>query len=194
MLKFRSMCVNADRTGVNSTSGDDARITPMGRFIRATKLDELIQLWNVLVGDMSLVGPRSQILAEAEKYTEAEKTMLSVRPGVTDLASIVFADEGEILRGSTEPDRVYDQMIRPWKSRLALLYVANHSFFVDLEIVALTLLGLFFHRLALRGVGRILRKWKADPLVIRMALRRGPLQPYPPPGTPITCRNSAFIW
>jgi lipopolysaccharide/colanic/teichoic acid biosynthesis glycosyltransferase len=150
--------------------------------VRAYKIDELVQLWNVLVGDMSLVGPRPQVLADAARYTEAEKYMLTVRPGITDLASIVFADEGEILRGSSDPDLLYDRIIRPWKSRLALLYVAKNSLAVDLHIVLLTVLGLFSRSVALRGVTRILSNWGAEPIVIRMASRREQLLPYPPPG------------
>lgn len=182
MLKLRSMCAQADRTGVNSTSEDDPRITAIGRVIRAYKLDELAQLWNVLIGDMSLVGPRPQVFADAERYTDVEKRMLTVRPGITDLSSIVFADEGEILRGRPDPDAAYDRTIRPWKSRLALLYVEKRSLAADVEIILLTLLGLFSRSLALHGVERILRRWSAPPLLIRMASRREPLLAYPPPG------------
>jgi len=123
MVKFRSMVVNADRIGGSSTAATDRRITPVGQFVRSYKLDELIQLWNVLKGEMSLVGPRPQVLSDAALYTSAEKRMLSVPPGVTDPASIVFSDEGEILKGSTNPDLRYSQIIRPWKSRLALAYI-----------------------------------------------------------------------
>ena len=100
MVKFRTMVVNADKIGGISTAGNDRRITRVGRFVRAYKLDELIQLWNVVKGDMSLVGPRPQVQADARLYTEAEKRMLTVRPGITDPASIVFSDEGDILQGS----------------------------------------------------------------------------------------------
>nr|MDP9178948.1 sugar transferase [Gemmatimonadota bacterium] len=123
MVKFRSMVIRADSSGVDSTAGDDARITRLGAFIRRFKLDELPQLWNVLRGDMSLVGPRPNVERETRLYTAEEKRLLSVRPGITDLASIVFADEGEILRGSDDPDLRYNQIIRPWKSRLGLVYV-----------------------------------------------------------------------
>src|SRR5207253_9003792 len=87
MVKFRSMVVNADSIGGSSTAATDRRITPVGRFVRAYKLDELIQLWNVLKGDMSFVGPRPQVLMDVGLYTEAEKRMLRVRPGITDPAS-----------------------------------------------------------------------------------------------------------
>ncbi|MEO8577078.1 MAG: sugar transferase, partial [Gemmatimonadales bacterium] len=123
MVKFRSMVVKADKSGVDSTAGDDPRITSLGRFIRRFKLDEIPQLWNVLRGSMSLVGPRPNVERETVLYTPDEKRLLSVRPGITDLASIVFADEGEILQGSDDPDLKYNQVIRPWKSRLGLLYI-----------------------------------------------------------------------
>ncbi len=124
--------------GVNSTASGDVRITRVGRFLRALKLDELPQLWNVVTGDMSLVGPRPQVPEEASLYTADERRMLNVRPGITDLASIVFSDEGEILAGSADPDLLYNQIIRPWKSRLALLYVDRGSWTSDLRILLWT--------------------------------------------------------
>jgi lipopolysaccharide/colanic/teichoic acid biosynthesis glycosyltransferase len=182
MVKFRSMIVNADKTGVSSTSADDRRITPVGRFVRAYKIDELIQLWNVLKGDMSLVGPRPQVLTDASMYTEREKRMLSVRPGITDPASIVFADEGDILHGSADADLLYNQIIRPWKSRLALLYIDKRSFLIDVWLILLTAAALVSRKRALKGVQRLLQCWGADPLLLHMARREAPLLPYPPPG------------
>ena len=125
MVKLRSMVVDADKTGVDSTSGNDMRITPIGHKIRRYKLDELVQLWNVLIGDMSLVGPRPNVKTETDLYTDVEKKLLLVRPGITDFSSIVFSDEGEILEGRDNPDLAYNQLIRPWKSRLGLLYIKN---------------------------------------------------------------------
>lgn len=182
MVKFRSMVVNADKTGVTSTSGDDRRITPVGRFVRAYKIDELIQLWNVLKGDMSLVGPRPQVLTDASMYTEQEKRMLSVQPGITDPASIVFADEGDILHGSADPDLLYNQIIRPWKSRLALLYIDKRGFLIDVWLILLTAASIVSRRTALKAIQRLLQRWGADPLLLRMARREDPLLPYPPPG------------
>jgi len=182
MVKFRSMVVNADKTGVSSTSADDRRITPVGRFVRAYKIDELIQLWNVLKGDMSLVGPRPQVTTDASLYTEAEKRMLTVRPGITDLASIVFSDEGEILHGSENPDLLYNQIIRPWKSRLALLCIDHRAFLLDLWLIILTAVAIISRDKALVLVQNLLRKWDADPLLLRMAARAEPLLAYPPPG------------
>ena len=97
MVKLRSMTVDADKSGVNSTGNNDMRITPIGHKIRSYKLDELTQLWNVLIGDMSLVGPRPNVISDTDLYTNIEKVLLVVRPGITDFASIVFSDEGEIL-------------------------------------------------------------------------------------------------
>jgi len=104
MIKLRSMVAGADKTGVDSTSASDERITWVGHLIRKYKLDEFSQLWNVLKGDMSLVGPRPNVEREVVLYTDEERHLLDVRPGVTDLASIVFSDEGEILAGSEDPD------------------------------------------------------------------------------------------
>lgn len=188
MVKFRSMIVNADKIGGSSTAATDRRITSVGRFVRAYKLDELIQLWNVFKGDMSLVGPRPQVVADAADYTAEEERMLTVRPGVTDVASIVFSDEGEILHGNPDPDLLYQQIIRPWKSRLALLYVDNHSFWIDIRLILLTLIAIVSRPVALKGIQRILETWEADDLLRRMAAREEPLLPYPPPGAeePVT--------
>ncbi len=182
MVKFRSMVVNADKSGVNSTSATDRRITPVGRFVRAYKIDELMQLWNVLKGDMSLVGPRPQVQADADLYTAEERQLLSVRPGITDLASIVFSDEGDILKGSADPDLLYNQIIRPWKSRLALLCIARQSLRLDVHLILLTALAMISKPRALAAAGRLLEEWRADPLLARMAARREPLLAYPPPG------------
>ena len=142
MIKLRSMVVSKDKTQANSTSANDQRITSIGHFIRRFKLDEIMQMWNVFKGDMSFVGPRPQVEVDASLYTEAEYKMLTIRPGITDIASIVFSDEGDILAGSASPDLKYNQIIRPWKSRLALLYVEHQSFSLDLRLVWLTILAI----------------------------------------------------
>jgi len=182
MLKFRSMRPDAWKSGVNSTATGDARITRVGGWLRKAKLDELPQLWNVLTGEMSLVGPRPQVPADAGLYTAEEMRMLEVRPGITDPASIVFSDEGDILAGSRDPDLLYNQIIRPWKSRLALLYVDRRTVSADLRIIFLTALALFSRPRALRGVGRLLAEWKADGMLRLMAGREVPLLAYAPPG------------
>lgn len=182
MLKFRSMRSDAARTGVNSTASSDVRITTVGRFLRAGKLDELPQLWNVLIGEMSLVGPRPQVPQEVLLYTPDELRMLQVRPGITDLASIVFSDEGEILAGSADPDFLYGQIIRPWKSRLALLYVEHGSWTVDVRILAWTAAAPISRRWALDRVGKLLEAWGVGEPLLHMAGRAVPLLAYPPPG------------
>ena len=183
MVKLRSMVVGADKSGVDSTSADDRRITFVGHWIRRFKLDEVTQFWNVLKGDMSLVGPSPNVEQDVALYTEEEKGLLAIRPGITDLASIVFADEGDILEGSEDPDLLYNQIIRPWKSRLGLLYVERNSFFLDLRIIFLTALNMVSRSAALRGVGRILRNLGVDGLLLETASRKEELMPYPPPGS-----------
>jgi lipopolysaccharide/colanic/teichoic acid biosynthesis glycosyltransferase len=135
--KFRTMRVDSD-DGPTSTSEDDPRITSIGHVLRRYKLDELPQLWNVLVGDMSLVGPRPQVSWAVERYTEEEKVLLTIRPGITDPASLRFANEGEILRGHPDPDRAYLELIHPEKMRLSIAYVKHRSFFGDLKILLAT--------------------------------------------------------
>ncbi|MCE5310594.1 MAG: sugar transferase [Acidobacteriales bacterium] len=182
MVKFRSMVLNADKIGGSSTAASDRRITPVGRFVRAYKLDEFVQLWNVLKGDMSLVGPRPQVPSDTALYTESEKRMLTVRPGITDPASIVFSDEGEILRDSADPDLLYNQVVRPWKSRLSLAHIDHRSFCGDVWLIILTIVAIISKPAALYALGYMLRGWRLDPLVIRMAARQEPLLAYPPPG------------
>lgn len=182
MIKVRSMRVNADRTGVNSTSATDNRITGVGKYIRRFKIDELSQFWNVIRGDMSVVGPRPNLRkGGVDTYTDAEMGLLSVKPGITDLSSIVFSDEGDILKGAADPDALYDQIIRPWKSRLGLLYVENSSVALDLRIAWLTALALVSKPAALRGVNRILRELNADPQLAAICLRESPLPAGAPP-------------
>ncbi|MGH7546730.1 MAG: sugar transferase [Gemmatimonadales bacterium] len=142
ILKFRTMVPNADPAGASSTSQDDPRITSVGRFLRAYKLDELPQLFNVFRGDMSLVGPRPQVAWAVALYSTEERELLSVRPGMTDYASIRFSNEGEILKGSSDPDRDYLARIAPEKIRLGLLYARHHSLRADIRIILATLVSL----------------------------------------------------
>jgi lipopolysaccharide/colanic/teichoic acid biosynthesis glycosyltransferase len=137
--KFRTMCLGAESWGPSSTSADDPRLTRMGRALREWKLDELPQLFNVVGGQMSLVGPRPQVPWAVARYGAREDALLRVRPGITDYASIVFADESEILRGSKDPDRCYLEKIAPEKIRLGLEYVENRSLSLDVRIIAATL-------------------------------------------------------
>jgi lipopolysaccharide/colanic/teichoic acid biosynthesis glycosyltransferase len=183
MFKLRTMVVGAEELGGSSTAASDRRLIPLGAALRRFKLDELPQFFNVLRGEMSVVGPRPNVRkGGVDRYTSEEKRLLSVRPGVTDLASIVFADEGEILRGSPDPDALYDSVIRPWKSRLALEYVDRRSLALDLRLIALTIVGLFSRRAALRGAERILVSWKVEPALQRICSRSEALPPGAPPG------------
>ena len=140
MFKFRTMVLNADKIGASSTADDDPRITPVGRFLRRYKLDELPQLFNVLSGTMSLVGPRPQVKWAVDLYTEEQRQVLQVPPGITDYASLYFPNEGEILKGSTDPDRDYMEKIHPIKMQLCLRYVRERSLVTDLKILFLTAL------------------------------------------------------
>jgi len=139
IYKFRTMVVNAEKIGPASTSDDDPRITKIGRFLRKYKLDELPQLINVLKGEMSFVGPRPEVPSEVATYNEEERKILSVRPGITDWASLTYHNEGEILKGAEDPHQAYREKIRPGKIKLAMKYVDKQSFFIDLRIIMDTL-------------------------------------------------------
>jgi len=138
MLKFRTMVIDAEAKGPSSTSADDPRITKIGAFLRRLKIDELPQFINVFKGEMSLVGPRPQVAWAVDAYSAEERRVLDVRPGITDWASIRFRNEGEILKGSTDPDRDYMILIHPEKMRLSLQYVDRMSFGTDLGILLRT--------------------------------------------------------
>ena len=183
MLKLRSMSVNADKSGVDSTSVDDVRITPIGHKIRRYKLDEFTQLWNVLIGDMSLVGPRPNVVSDTDLYTDIEKGLLVVRPGITDFSSIVFSDEGDILEGKEDPDLSYNQLIRPWKSRLGLAYIKNQSFLLDLQIIFYTVVVIISKPKALIWVAKKLNNLDVDADTVRVSKREVNLFPFPPPGS-----------
>jgi lipopolysaccharide/colanic/teichoic acid biosynthesis glycosyltransferase len=141
IYKLRTMVLDADQIGGAETPANDPRITRAGHFLRKYKFDELSQLINVLKGEMSLVGPRPEVMEEVILYTREEQDLLLVRPGITDWASIKFRDEDEILRGSADPHRAYHELIRPEKVRLGLKYVQHHSFVTDLHILFQTFLA-----------------------------------------------------
>ena len=182
MVKLRSMVSGADKSGVVSTSDNDMRITSIGHKIRKYKFDELTQLWNVLIGDMSLVGPRPNVKDETDLYTNVEKGLLSVKPGITDFSSIVFSDEGNILKEKNNPDLAYNQLIRPWKSRLGLIYIKNQSFLLDIKLIIYTLVAIISRRRALKWVENQLILMKANTNVINISTREVKLYPFPPPG------------
>lgn len=183
MVKIRTMIKNADKSGVDTTSSDDVRITAIGKLIRKIKLDELIQLYNVLIGDMSLVGPRPQVERDVKIYTDVERDLLQIRPGITDFSSIVFSDEGEIVSGHEDPDLCYNQLIRPWKSRLGIFYINNHSLIIDIKIILLTILSIFSKNRSCKIISKILVRMGADKNVIDVVKRDKELIPIPPPGS-----------
>tara|TARA_Y100000768_G_scaffold383984_1_gene367134 strand:- start:19030 stop:19758 length:729 start_codon:yes stop_codon:yes gene_type:complete len=183
MIKIRSMVSNADSMGGSSTSKSDNRITSIGKLIRKTKLDEIVQLWSVLIGDMSLVGPRPQVVEHIKLYTNEELKLFNVKPGITDFSSIIFSDEGEILDGSDNPDLKYNQYIRPWKSRYGLFYINKNSLSVDFKIILLTIVSVFSREKSLKGTKKLLTRLGASSNLISISERTNPLKPYPPPGS-----------
>ena len=138
--KFRTMRVDAPRLGPQITIGEDARITRSGRWLRATKVDELPQLWDVLRGEMSLVGPRPEVPRYVAMYpAELREVVLSVRPGITDPASLSFRNESELLAKAADPEREYVEVVMPMKLRLAADYVRNASLGGDIRLILATL-------------------------------------------------------
>lgn len=138
--KFRSMVPHADRIGGLLTAGRDPRITPVGAFLRKTKLDELPQLWNVLVGDMSFVGPRPEVRRYVEYYRQEYEHILQVRPGITDPASLKYRHESEILGQCADPEHIYLTQILPDKIALARQYIQQQSLWYDLMLIMKTIL------------------------------------------------------
>ena len=189
MVKFRSMIVRADVSGVDSTAANDRRITIIGKVIRKAKLDEVPQLWNVFLGQMSFVGPRPNVTRETNLYTTQEQRLLSVRPGITDISSIVFADEGDILQGSADPDLLYNQIIRPWKSQLGLLYVDKNSIVLDVKLIVLTLVNAFSRQKSLEAVQKILKQLGASDKLCQVCRRDQELPAAPPPGAKNVVEN-----
>lgn len=182
MVKMRSMIFNADDNKVQSTSSDDNRITRLGKIIRKFKLDEITQLWNILLGDMSLVGPRPQVRNDVDLYSDIEMQLLSVLPGITDFSSIVFSDEGDILKGKSDPDLSYNQLIRPWKSKLGILYINNQSLLLDIRLILYTLVAIIRKEKALEFIGSELKNISNDMELIKTCQRKETLQPAIPPG------------
>ena len=138
--KFRTMVVDADRRGIPVTRDGDPRITRVGRFLRKTKLDELPQLWNVLVGEMSLVGPRPEVPRYVERYSEAQRAILSLKPGITDLATLRFRNEEDLLRGAEDTEAFYLEYCVPRKIELNLEYARQAGLWRDTMIILKTVL------------------------------------------------------
>ncbi len=141
IFKFRTMVVDADKKGLQITVGRDNRITRMGAFLRRTKLDELAQLINVFVGDMSFVGPRPEVPKYVNLYTPYQRQVLLVRPGITDYASIAYRNENDLLAGAEDPERMYIDVIMPDKIELNMKYLREISPMADLKLIFGTILA-----------------------------------------------------
>lgn len=135
IIKFRTMYKGSDKQGLLTVGKDDPRVTPEGRWLRRYKLDELPQLFNILAGEMSFVGPRPEVRKYVNLYTDEQKRALSVRPGLTDYASLRFANENEVLDGYPNPEKAYIEEILPEKLKLNLHYIDTKSFMSDLRIL-----------------------------------------------------------
>ena len=140
IYKFRTMYLGSDKKGMLSIGNQDNRITKIGYYLRKYKVDELAQLINVVFGEMSLVGPRPEVNKYVEMYSKEDRSILSVKPGITDYASIYFRDETELLKNAANPEKFYVEKILPKKLTLNKKYLAEKSFFVDLKIIFKTLL------------------------------------------------------
>lgn len=144
LLKFRTMRQGSEAKGQLTIGGRDPRVTDVGYFLRKTKLDELPQLWNVLCGHMSVVGPRPEVPRYVDLYTPEQRAVLSVRPGITGMASIDYIDENEILARASDPESAYVRDVMPAKLALDLRYVRERSFALDLRIISATIGRVFF--------------------------------------------------
>lgn len=143
LFKFRTMYKNADSKGLITVGGHDSRITPVGYFLRKYKIDELPQLFNVLSGSMSLVGPRPEVRKYVDLYNEEQKKVLSVRPGITDYASLEYINENELLGESSEPEQTYIKEVMPAKLLLNLKYINEAGLGTDLKIIFKTIGKIF---------------------------------------------------
>lgn len=144
ILKLRTMFVDEDGRGARLASYETGRITPLGAWLRRLKIDELPQMWNVLRGEMSLVGPRPELAAYVASYTPEQRRVLTVRPGLTDPASLSYRNEEDLLRASADPEQLYWNEILPRKLALNLAYIDRISFSCDLRLVFQTLRSVFF--------------------------------------------------
>ncbi|SMC95134.1 sugar transferase [Pedobacter nyackensis] len=139
LFKFRTMCTNADKQGLLTVGDHDSRITRAGYWLRKYKIDELPQLFNILKGDMSFVGPRPEVSKYVELYDATQQRVLSVRPGITDWASIEYIDENELLASASDPETYYKTNIIPRKITQNLRYIDHKNLWIDMKIILLTL-------------------------------------------------------
>ena len=141
IFKFRSMVSDADKRGLLITVGADSRITRVGKILRKTKLDELAQLFNVFIGDMSFVGPRPEVPRYVAMYTPAQRNVLLVRPGITDYASVAYRDENDLLEGADDPERIYIEQIMPAKLELNRQYLSQIGVWTDIKLIFATVMA-----------------------------------------------------
>ena len=147
IIKFRSMRVGAEKTGLYFTIKNDDRVTTFGKFLRWTKIDELPELWSVLIGDMSLVGPRPMVPQHVKNYKPEWERVFSILPGITDLATFRYRDEENILENPNNTEHFYKEILMPHKIKLTLEYVDRHSIWLDIKILCLTIWHISFRRL-----------------------------------------------
>ena len=145
LLKFRSMRIGADKMSLITVGERDPRVTKAGYYLRKYKIDELPQLWNVFIGDMSLVGPRPEVRKYVNLYTDEQRKVLSIRPGITDYASIEYIDENRLLEQSSNPDKTYVEIIMPAKIALNMRYLEHQTLKEYFTILLLTFSKLFRH-------------------------------------------------
>lgn len=143
LFKFRTMRENSENAGLLTIGARDNRVTPVGFYLRKYKLDELPQLINVLLGDMSLVGPRPEVRKYVDMYDSEQKKVLSVKPGITDYASIEYSSENELLAGKSDPEDFYISVVMPEKLKLNLKYIREANLFTDIKIIIRTLLKIW---------------------------------------------------
>ena len=144
VFKFRSMRLNSDKLGLITVGGRDPRVTPIGYYLRKYKLDELPQLINVLIGDMSLVGPRPEVKKYVDLYTQDQRKVLTIRPGITDWASIYYRDENKILGKSTDPEKDYIEKVMPDKLNYNLVYIQKYGVLEYFKIIFNTIWRIVF--------------------------------------------------
>ena len=180
LIKLRTMKKSSEYNFL-STSNNDPRLTGIGIFIRNYKIDELPQFFNVLFGSMSIVGPRPQVKIDTDKYTDKEKSLLLVKPGITDFSSIIFSDEAKILDNSDNPDNEYNIVIRPYKSRLGLFYIDNQSLNLDIYLIFCTFFGIINREKILKSLSKKIKSKGGKQILINIAKRSEKIKIIDPP-------------
>lgn len=152
LYKFRSMRPNVEHLGQITVGERDPRITTVGYFLRKYKLDELPQLWNILKGDMSFVGPRPEVSYYVDQYSEEQRRLLSIRPGLTDFASLYYFEEAKLLANSDHPEKTYTEFVMPKKLNYSLMYMDQQSILLDIKLIIITALRVLGIRIQLSEV------------------------------------------